>query len=87
MSYTSQSMPNVYDLDVTNIQEVISYCEARFRAALKVITSPNYYTNREIYCKTLASELVYLHKYLYFHQILTFHPSNYVYQKLGWHRL
>ena len=49
---------NVYEPDVTNIRELVAYCDARFRAALKVVTGPDNLLKRGLYCKILAMELV-----------------------------
>ena len=50
--------PNVYKLDVTNIWELVAYCDAWFRAVLKVVTSLDNLLKRGLYCKILVMELV-----------------------------
>jgi hypothetical protein len=50
--------PNIYEPDVTNIWELVAYCDARFHAVLKVVTSLNNLLKRGLYCKILAMELV-----------------------------
>ncbi len=81
-----QSIPNVYELDVTNIRELIAYCDARFRAALKVITSPNNH-KRESHCKFLAMELVCIYNTSTNVMLLTIFESNFAYPELVWLRL
>jgi hypothetical protein len=50
--------PNVYKPDVTNIQELVAYCDAQFCAVLRVVTSLDNLLKRGLYCKILAMELV-----------------------------
>jgi hypothetical protein len=51
---------NISDPDFTKIRELVLYCEARFRAALKVVFSVHSPKKEEQYRKYLAMELVYL---------------------------
>ena len=63
--------------DITNIRELIAYCDAQFRTALKVITTPNNELKREVYFKILALMLCYL-------LWMTVFESNFAYPELAW---